>query len=87
MKFKIAVTIVIALIVLAANAVYLGAQGPIESSIAVKQIEDDATTYAIAQKTAEGHMPNVFNGIGLVLIGGIWIPSIIRNLREHEEEK
>ena len=87
MKLKITASVIIALIILAANTVYIGAQGPIESSIAVKQLEDDATTYAIAQKTAEGHMPKVWNGIGLLLIGGIWVPTIIRNLKEDQEDK
>lgn len=82
MKIRMALSVIVVLLMLGLTAVYNAGQGPMESSIAVKQLEDNAVTYAAAQKVAEGHLPVVWNGLGICILGIMWVPFAARKMRE-----
>ena len=82
MKFKVVLTVIVLLMIAGLNTVFYAAQGPVESSIAVKQLEDSAASYTAAQKVAEGHLPKVWNIGGCVLLGLMWAPTVVRKFKD-----
>ena len=82
MKMRVIATIIVLMVMVGMTVSYNQARGPIESSIAVKQLEDDATTYAVASTVAEGHMPFVWNFSGLCILGLVWGPYTYRKIKE-----
>lgn len=63
------------------NAVYSTASGPIESEIAVNQINDDSMDYTIAKGVSKGAIPTSVSLLFYGLMLGIWTPFVVNRIQ------
>jgi hypothetical protein len=87
MKWRIIVSILTILIGLSTYYVFEKYQGSIEGSIAVTQLEDTATSVALARAIAEDNpiLGAIVAGC-MVVLCLVWIPHIYKRF-EKEEDK
>lgn len=81
MKGKIVATICIILVMIIFNSVYGQMQGPIEAEIAIKQLEDSATIYAVSRSVAQGVIPKLFNLTAFAILGYMWLCYILDKIK------
>lgn len=64
-------TVFVLVLFLVAN-VYKSYQGSLESKVAVRQVEDDSSTYGFAHWVATANIPDYAFAIGAVLLIAMW---------------
>jgi hypothetical protein len=56
-------------------------RGPIESGIAVKQLEDDAITYAVAKETSQGIIKTTISALTATILIVIWFKPFCARIK------
>jgi len=88
MKTKIIVSIIILILMLFSNSIYEEIQGPIESQIAVQQLEDSTLTYSLSRAIAtKSLIINSINLMGFLIILFIWIKPIITFFKKDKKDE
>jgi hypothetical protein len=80
-KTRVVLTVLLLVAWYAASTVFTMAQGPIESAVAVKQLEDSGTTYAASRTLSQGGIPMAVNLAGLGLLLLLWVPFLVRKAK------
>jgi len=80
-KLRIVFTVLLVIAWFTTVQIYQTAQGPIESSIAVQQLEDSKATYAVGRAGAMSYIPKIINWTGSVLLLLMWLPYGIKFVR------
>lgn len=74
-------TLIVLVALFVAHKIYGMYEGPIESQIAVHQLDDNATTYGIAQAVASGAILKAINWTAGILLFFTWLVFIIKRRR------
>ncbi len=87
-KLGIVLSIIVIVAVLGFEHFYKIAQGPIEASIAVNQVEDSDVAYVKAKAIA--HDQIILKGVdflGVTLLFLIWVPILINLIKKYIDAK
>lgn len=78
---RIVITILVVAIWLVCSVLFNMAKGPIESRIAVGQLNDSVVGYTWSRAVAEGLIVKLIHVAALIILAGIWIPYGVRYSR------
>ena len=80
-KGKVIWSVIIVVLWIVAASFYHAAAGPIESSIAVEQLNGGAAEYTVGRAVAEGKIIKSIHIMGWLLLGVTWVPGFIKYIR------
>lgn len=75
---RIVISILVVVLWLVCFILFNMAKGPIESRIAVGQVNDSIVGYTWARAVAEGLIEKLIHAVVLIILAGIWIPYGVR---------
>jgi len=79
-KWRLIMTVIIILLCWNAILIYRVIQGPIESEIAVKQLEDSNLIYASSRAIVIQIIPRIISSIAILALFIIWVPFAIKRI-------
>lgn len=82
MKRQIKITVVVLALWILAAHVYHFFQGPIESSIGVNQLEDNAVTFSASMQIAQGTIQGYIAAVALIVLAVVWIAPLVHHKKE-----
>ena len=76
-KWRFAVSVLIAIVTMAVVFAYSTVQGPLESSAAVQQLEDNVAGYATARTWTASDITGAIKWIAGAALACVWVPYAI----------
>ena len=80
-KTRMIFTIIVAVLWFVTIQVYYTTQGPIESELAVQQLNNSNVDYAVGRAAALHVIPRLINWCGWILMGLTWVSYGIKYVR------